>query len=62
MTGIEYQSDLDALRANVLEEIAHREPERVGQQIIPRLEALEVKLDQIIAGNYYNIAVRKLIL
>lgn len=62
MTGIEHQSDIDALRANVLEEIAPSEPERAGQQIIPRLEALEVKLDQIIAGNYYNIAVQKLIL
>lgn len=49
MTGIEHQSDIDALRANVLEEIAPSEPERAGQQIIPRLEALEVKLDQIIA-------------
>ena len=62
MTGIEHLSNIHKLRATVLEEIVPNEPETAGQETIQRFQAREVKRNQIIADNYYNIAVQILIL
>jgi len=62
VTGIEHQSNIDELRATVLEDIVPNEPETAGKETIQRFEALEVKRNQIIEGNYHNIAVQKRIL
>ena len=54
VTGIEHQADVEEVRATVHEDIVPDQSvdSGLGTEMIQQIEALEMKLDQIIEGNY----------